>query len=1012
MQCRTPRASRLSITSAPAVQHHHNPILLHHRFNSSAPFSGGDSSTPLKLTMSRRGHVLALAVAGLLLVALTPLAAGMPWPACGGNTTGNYTANSTYGYGGNLRLVAAALPSNVSTSPALFATAATGAEPNMVYALRQCRGDQDASACRDCIAAAFGNAQRLCPDKRVAAVFYDVCQIGFSDRDFLTSTTNSDDQEFLTGAIAFDAAYPNIYGMASCTPDLTPGECRGCLDATIAEFPQQFPPNTKGARITGLRCALRYEVYPFYNGTGMLQLPVSQAGKKIKTGIILAIVLPTAVAIVAIIALFLFFWTRIKSKRSLSFASPMEGIESIESLLIDLPTLRLATDNFSEKNKLGEGGFGAVYKGSLPNGQQIAVKRLSQNSRQGIGELKNELVLIANLQHKNLVRLVGVCLQDEEKLLVYEYMPNTSLDTFLFDSKKRKELDWSKSGYMAPEYALRGQYSMKSDIYSFGVLILEILTGTRNSDTYNSDQPVDLPSLIWEHWTMKTITEMIDPYLRSEYSSREDILRCIHIGLSCVQEDPVDRPNMSAISIMLDSSTVPSQAPTRPAFHVEMSGDVGSGLYSQSSPRVDFDEPTTIKTGIILAIVLPAAVAIVAIIALFLFFWTRIKSKRSLSFASPMEGIESIESLLIDLPTLRLATDNFSEKNKLGEGGFGAVYKGSLPNGQQIAVKRLSQNSRQGIGELKNELVLIVNLQHKNLVRLVGVCLQDEEKLLVYEYMPNTSLDTFLFDSKKRKELDWSKRFNIINGIARGLQYLHEDSQLKIIHRDLKASNVLLDVDMNPKISDFGLARLFGGDQSQDTTNRVVGTYGYMAPEYALRGQYSMKSDIYSFGVLILEILTGTRNSDTYNSDQPVDLPSLIWEHWTMKTITEMIDPYLRSEYSSREDILRCIHIGLSCVQEDPVDRPNMSAISIMLDSSTVPSQAPTRPAFHVEMSGDVGSGLYSQSSPRVDFDEPTTVMSSIEVVEVGDASANMDRMQRTRRVYLQWGHKSTTLLH
>jgi len=346
-----------------------------------------------------------------------------------------------------------------------------------------------------------------------------------------------------------------------------------------------------------------------------------------------------------------------------------------------------------------------------------------------------------------------------------------------------------------------------------------------------------------------------------------------------------------------------------------------------------------------------------------------------------MEGIDSIESLIIDLPTIRIATDNFAENHKLGEGGFGVVYKGSLPNGQDIAVKRLSQSSRQGIGELKNELVLIANLQHKNLVRLIGVCLQEDEKLLVYEYMPNRSLDTFLFDSEKRKELHWGKRFTIINGIARGLQYLHEDSLLKIVHRDLKASNILLDADMNPKISDFGLARLFGGDQSQDTTNRVVGTYGYMAPEYALRGQYSIKSDIYSFGVLMLEILTGRKNSDSYNSDQSVDLPSLIWEHWTMKSVMEMIDPYMSGD-SSQDEILRCVHIGLSCVQEDPADRPNISTINIMLDSNTVPSQPPLKPAFYVEMGGDIVSGMYSQSYPGGinDSTSKSNVMSPNEV--------------------------------
>jgi len=234
--------------------------------------------------------------------------------------------------------------------------------------------------------------------------------------------------------------------------------------------------------------------------------------------------------------------------------------------------------------------------------------------------------------------------------------------------------------------------------------------------------------------------------------------------------------------------------------------------------------------------------------------------------------------LLLDLSTLRAATGDFAESEMLGKGGFGMVYKGVLPEGQEIAVKRLCQSSRQGIAELKSELVLVAKLHHKNLVRLIGVCLQEQEKILVYEYMPNRSLDTILFDSQRNEELDWAKRFRIINGIARGLQYLHEDSQLKIVHRDLKASNVLLDVDYLPKISDFGLAKIFGGDESKYVTHRVAGTYGYMAPEYAMRGLYSIKSDVFSFGVLVLEIVTGRRNTGPYNSDQDVDLLNLVSE--------------------------------------------------------------------------------------------------------------------------------------
>uniref|UniRef100_A0A453MNP6 non-specific serine/threonine protein kinase n=1 Tax=Aegilops tauschii subsp. strangulata TaxID=200361 RepID=A0A453MNP6_AEGTS len=237
-----------------------------------------------------------------------------------------------------------------------------------------------------------------------------------------------------------------------------------------------------------------------------------------------------------------------------------------------------------------------------------------------------------------------------------------------------------------------------------------------------------------------------------------------------------------------------------------------------------------------------------------------------------LDDIQSIDSLLLDLSTLRAATNDFGEGNMLGKGGFGMVHKGVLPDGKQIAVKRLCQSSRQGIGELKSEHVLVSKLRHRNLGSLIGVCLEEQEKILVYEFMPNRSLDTILFDSEKHKDLDLGRRFKIISGVARGLQYLHEDSQLKIVHRDLKASNILLDLDYNPKISDFGLAKVFGGDQSEDVTRHIAGTYGYMSPEYAMHGQYSAKSDAFSFGVLVLEIIMGRRNNGSCNSEQHMSI--------------------------------------------------------------------------------------------------------------------------------------------
>ncbi|KAJ6964739.1 cysteine-rich receptor-like protein kinase 10 [Populus alba x Populus x berolinensis] len=228
---------------------------------------------------------------------------------------------------------------------------------------------------------------------------------------------------------------------------------------------------------------------------------------------------------------------------------------------------------------------------------------------------------------------------------------------------------------------------------------------------------------------------------------------------------------------------------------------------------------------VIVAIVISIAVSMVLFCMGFSFLRRRARKNRvSLPEKDDGDEISTVESLQFDLSSIEAATNNFSPDNKLGEGGFGEVYKGTLPNGQQIAVKRLSKYSGQGAAEFNNEVLLIAKLQHRNLVRLLGFCLQGAEKILVYEFVPNKSLDHFLFDPAKQGLLDWSIRYKIIGGIARGLLYLHEDSRLRIIHRDLKPSNVLLDGEMNPRIADFGMAKIFGGDQSQEITNRIAGT--------------------------------------------------------------------------------------------------------------------------------------------------------------------------------------------
>ncbi|CAL4903522.1 unnamed protein product [Urochloa decumbens] len=633
-----------------------------------------------------------------------------PWLLCGPQpSSGNYTANSTYQ--ANINRLSLTLPSNTSSSPVLYAQDTAGSVPDAVYALALCRGDANASACERCVATAFRDGQSMCPLVKDVLIFYDLCQLRFSNRNFFPDSDNFITAYYLVGsqlpaaasdpAGAYDAAVGRlvnatadyaaenssrrfatgevgleldrssrkIYAAAQCAPDKTPDFCRGCFAPIVNRLLTLYN-GRDGGGVFGTWCTFRYELYPFFSGSPLLQLP--------------------------------------------------------------------------------------AFVGTPP--------------------------------------------------------------------------------------------------------------------------PAPAPAL---------------PTARSQGKSSN-------------------------------------------------------------------------KTGTALAIVMPTIAALLATTVICFWRWKRRSSAQSFRpYSTSSDDIQGADMLLLDLSTLRVATEDFADSKMLGKGGFGMVYKGVLPDGQEIAVKRLSQGSRQGIGELKSELVLVAKLHHKNLVRLIGVCLQEHEKILVYEYMPNRSLDTILFDSERSKELDWEKRFKIVSGIARGLQYLHEDSQLKIVHRDLKANNILLDFDYGPKISDFGLAKIFGGDQSKYVTRRVAGTYGYMAPEYAMRGQYSIKSDVFSFGVLVLEIVTGRRNGGVYNSEHDVDLLNLVWEHWTRGNVVELIDPSL-SDHPPIEQVLKCLHIGLLCVQRIPAARPMMSWVNVMLSSSTVRLPSLSRPALCIQevTSASDSSAAYLSERP------------------------------------------------
>ncbi|XP_049382936.1 receptor-like serine/threonine-protein kinase SD1-8 [Solanum stenotomum] len=294
--------------------------------------------------------------------------------------------------------------------------------------------------------------------------------------------------------------------------------------------------------------------------------------------------------------------------------------------------------------------------------------------------------------------------------------------------------------------------------------------------------------------------------------------------------------------------------------------------------------------------------------------------------------LQGTNVIAYDFSDLVAATNNFSLANKIGHGGFDNVYKGVLENGVEIAVKKQDVTSRQGFTEFENEVKLIAKLQHRNLTKLLGYCINGTEKFLVYEFMANNSLNKVIFDPARRGTVTWPMHFNIIKGIAKGLVYMHHDSRLTIIHRDLKASNVLLDREMTPKISDLGLSRVFE-DDVEEKTQHLIGTRGYMPPEYMKNGHYSTKSDVFSFGILALEIVSGQKNYDYRHPVYDIGLVDYAWRIWSMGNAIELLDPMIEKPGDENE-VLGCILVGLLCCQRRAQDRPSMIQVVSLLEEN------------------------------------------------------------------------------
>ncbi|KAJ0986349.1 hypothetical protein J5N97_004705, partial [Dioscorea zingiberensis] len=333
-----------------------------------------------------------------------------------------------------------------------------------------------------------------------------------------------------------------------------------------------------------------------------------------------------------------------------------------------------------------------------------------------------------------------------------------------------------------------------------------------------------------------------------------------------------------------------------------------------------------LSTGAILGIVAAGCVVII-LISIIIWFYLR---RKNAEINELRRGLES-QTGYFTLRQIKAATRNFDATNKIGEGGFGPVYKGVLPDGSVIAVKQLSSKSKQGNREFVNEIGMISALQHPNLVKLFGCCIEGNQLLLVYEYMENNSLASALFGrDRDRLKLNWQTRRSICLAIARGLAYLHEESRLKIVHRDIKATNVLLDKDLNAKISDFGLARLSEENETHIST-RIAGTIGYMAPEYAMRGYLTDKADVYSFGVVTLEIVSGISNTNYRPKEECVYLLDWAYVLQERGNLLELVDKSLGSHFSEKE-ALQMLNLALSCTNPSPSLRPTMSVVVSILD--------------------------------------------------------------------------------
>ncbi|CAI0378150.1 unnamed protein product [Linum tenue] len=611
--------------------------------------------------------------------------------------------------------------------------------------------------------------------------------------------------------------------------------------------------------------------------------------------------------------------------------------------------LYIGSKGFSEKEVLGSGGFGRVYRAVLPSdGTLVAVKCLAERGEQFEKTFAAELVAVAHLRHRNLVRLRGWCVHEDQLFLVYDYMPNRSLDRVLFP---------------------------KSDVFSFGIVVLEVVAGRRAVDLAYPDDQIVLLDWVRQLSDEGKVLQVGDTRLEDGSYRLIEMERMIHLGLLCTLHSAQFRPNMKWVVEALSGGNSGDKLPPLPSFQAHpryisiSSGSNTTATNSSSSGTTSTTRSSRRSSKSTTARVISISATYATAVGETIYETAELDTTSSSVDGSDVVGTFnnnrssmfgsrrccSASSFMVETPReisfkeIVTATNNFSDSNRLAEVDFGTAYYGILGDGHQVLIKRLGMTQCPALRtRFSAELQNLGRLRHRNLIQLRGWCTEQGEMLVIYDYSPSRLLSHLLFHQRKQKigsssesqliTLTWRHRYNIVKSLASAVLYLHEEWDEQVIHRNITSSSVILDPDMmNPRLSNFALAEfLHRNDHAHQAaasaTKSVRGIFGYMSPEYMESGEATTMADVYSFGVVVLEVVSGQMAVDFRRPE--VLLVNRVNEFEAQdRALEELVDVRLDKEYD-RKELMRLVKLGKACTRSDPHLRPSMRQIVSILDGN------------------------------------------------------------------------------